>query len=533
MPAARPIIVFPFENRTAQQLDYNWVGESCALMLTELLASANVPTVNADDRRWLYRQMGFSDAAVLSQASAIQIAEAAASRYAALGSYEISGVRGQERILIRARLLDLDQGRWVGPEIQSGGPLSDLLQLQAAIAWEISSRSYPGVSVSMADFSKAVQQIPLPAYSAYVKARMVEDPATRMRLLTIALNEYARAKVGGPFVPALFEMGRLYFERREYAEALRWLRQVPSTAPVFEESLFYRGLCEYFAGDRAAAQATYQMLVERLPLADVYNNLAAIELENQLLGQALAHYSAAVARAPEDPDIRFNYGYGLWLAGDFENAVVQFRHVLRRRLADGEAHFLLGRSLQKLGRSDEAQGPLAQARHYLPRASDWEKVEKPPVAVRLKTTFNRAALFSLRRPGATIAVTRQMHRNETEGALNEAEALIAAGRDQQALDLLAKVLHAAPMSARAHFLAGGIHERQGNVAQAVSSFQAAIFWDSTFIPAYLRLARIYLTVGQRESARRLIEQVLRMDPGNAEAASLQKTLTGLLQTPKP
>lgn len=526
-------MVFPFENRTADQLDYNWVGESCALMLTDLLASANLPTVSADDRHWLYRQRGFPGAAVLARASAIQIAEATASRYAVVGSYEISGVRGRERILIRARLLNLEEGRWIGPEIQSGGPLDDLLQLQAAVAWEIASRGYPDVSVSATDFARAARQIPVSAYSAYVKARMVEDPAVRMRLLTTALNEYAKAKPDSPFAPALFELGRLSFERREYAQALRWLRQIPSTASFYEEVLFYRGLCEYFVGDRAAAQATYQKLVQQLPLADVYNNLAAIELENQLLGQALAHYSTAVALAPEDPDIRFNYGYGLWLAADFENAVVQFRHVLRRRLADGEAHFLLGQSLQKLGRSDEAHGPLSQARRYLPRASEWEKGEKPPVAVRLKTAFNRAALFSLRRPGVTIAVTRQTHGKETEGVLDEAEALIAAGQDQQALDLLAGALQTAPMNARAHFLAGRAHERQGNIAQAVSSFQAAIFWDSTFIPAHLRLARIYVTVGQRESARRLIEQVLRMDPGNSEAASLQKTLTGLQQTPKP
>jgi len=373
-------------------------------MLTDLWASLKLPTISADDRRWVSQQLGFPPTVVLTQASAIRIAEAAAARFLVLGSYEISGPPGQERIAVWARLLNVEEGRWIGPEIQAGGPLLDLLTLEGTIAGEIALRCSPRLPVSQADLVRRASRIPLAAFSAYVKARMVEDISTRKRLLMVALTDYAKAKSDGPFVPPMFELGRLHFERKEYADAALWFRQIPPDESFSVEALFYLGLCEYMTGNRPAARSIYERLAELLPTADVYNNLAVIELDTHSMSQALAHYSTAVAMAPEDADIRFNYGYALWQAGDQENAVVQFRQVIRRRPTDGEAHFLLARSLQKLGRTDEAQDSLQQARHYLPRAPEWEKADTPPIPLRLKTTFDRAASFSLRRPGFPITL---------------------------------------------------------------------------------------------------------------------------------
>jgi len=525
------MIVLPFENKTNNNAEYNWIGESFALMLSEVLMAAGARVIEPEVRRLIYEKLQFPETTVLTRASALRIAETAGARLLVIGSYEVSGAKGQERINALARVIDVEEGRVVGNQINIGAPLKELLELQASLGWEILFQHNQTVHVSRMELTRKATAIPLAAFAAYVKARMVNDPKTKVQLLTLALSEHKRSKSSSDFTAATFELGRVYFQVADYREAIKWLKQIKPDSPFHLEALFFLGLCYDHTGDLDGALSAYEQLSELLPVADVYNNLAALELKKSQLGQALTHFSKAVGLSAEDADLRFNYGYAFWLSNDFENAVIQLRQAVRRRSADGEAQYLLAKSLARLGRTEEAQGPLSQARRYLTKFSEWEKMEKLPVRVRLKTKFHRAVFSDVARSQPSLSLIPPAARDHVRALLTEAETLAASHREDEALQVLAQLLKIAPEEAEAHWLKGRIYERRGELRKAVDSLRAASFWNPQLISAHILLGRIYLSLGDTEQAKGCIAQALRLDPTNQEALEMQKKLESVGRKP--
>jgi FimV-like protein len=56
--------------------------------------------------------------------------------------------------------------------------------------------------------------------------------------------------------------------------------------------------------------------------------------------------------------------------------------------------------------------------------------------------------------------------------------------------------------------------QQGNVMAAIDLYKESIQTEPRYIPAYLDLARAYLTSGDFENARKILDGVLKIDPGN-------------------
>jgi tetratricopeptide (TPR) repeat protein len=382
--AADRVLVLPFENQSNPS--YNWLGEGLALMLSDLLSYAQIPAVSFEERRAAYARVGFSATTMLSRASAVRVAQETDAQWLVAGEYRVSGEKRQERVSLTARLINVEEGRTVGEEFTAAAPMSDWLELQGALAWEIllSRRAAPHLSrKELADRAGAVPQ---PAFEYYVKARLTEDPEVKLKLLNLALKEFNRAKPAEKYPQLLFELGRTYYQHRQFAEALTWLGQMPPGAPNDHEARFYMGLAYHETGDLNGAIAAFEKLLTLEPAAEVYNNLGAAELKAGKLPEALAHFSSAITLDEENADARFNYGYALWLDKDYENAIVQFRHVLRRR-SDAHAHYLLGKCWQKLGRDEEARAAMDQARKLLLPVAQWESLGRVPMLARFQTTL--------------------------------------------------------------------------------------------------------------------------------------------------
>jgi len=109
-------------------------------------------------------------------------------------------------------------------------------------------------------------------------------------------------------------------------------------------------------------------------------------------------------------------------------------------------------------------------------------------------------------------------------AVRQAEALLEAGREEEALGLVESVLRTAPDQADAHLLKARLYFRRGSWREAADAAQAAAFWNPRLISAHLLLARIYLAVGERERARLSVERALALDPNDAEARELAQEL---------
>ena len=76
---------------------------------------------------------------------------------------------------------------------------------------------------------------------------------------------------------------------------------------------------------------------------------------------------------PDKTSVREALGRALFRSQRYEDAVTEFTAVVDRAPTNDFALFCLGRSLQLLGRHDEARHPLALASNLRPERGDYRK----------------------------------------------------------------------------------------------------------------------------------------------------------------
>src|SRR6478736_806086 len=123
--ATDTIVAMPFEN-VSGRAEYNWVGESFAAALSDLLDKPGLVAIRPDERNVAYKQEGLPPTAILTRATMIKIAERAGANLVLMGTYRIAGEGRDSTITITARVVDIREGRLVGKEYNRGGPLVDL-----------------------------------------------------------------------------------------------------------------------------------------------------------------------------------------------------------------------------------------------------------------------------------------------------------------------------------------------------------------------------------------------------------------------
>jgi len=114
---------------------------------------------------------------------------------------------------------------------------------------------------------------------------------------------------------------------------------------------------------------------------------------------------------------------------------------------------------------------------------------------------------------AALLVAAPARADDTQDAAK----LLKAGKHQEALDRVNKVLAAKPRDPQARFLKGLIFTEQGNTREAVDVF-TKLTQDYPELPEpYNNLAVIYAAQGQYEKARAALEQSIRTHPSYATA----------------
>src|SRR5690242_16550365 len=140
--ATDTIVTMPFENLSGRA-EYNWVGESFAAALADLLDKPGLVGVHPDERNVAYKQEGLPPTAILTRATMIKIAERAGANLMIIGTYRIEGQGRDSSITVTARVIDIREGRLVGKEFNRGAPLLDLQKLQGELAYEILTQRNP------------------------------------------------------------------------------------------------------------------------------------------------------------------------------------------------------------------------------------------------------------------------------------------------------------------------------------------------------------------------------------------------------
>lgn len=520
------LLTLPFENISGRP-EYNWVGDSFAVLLADLLDVPGITVLTPEERNLAYERTGIKPGDILTRAAEIKLAEFAQANLALVGTYDIGGdKKGGATIAISARLIETREGRLVGNKtFNFSGPLTELQSMQGQLAWNILYERDPSLPYSREQLTRRARSVPQRAYESYVKGVQTSAPKLRENFLRRAIKEYNSEETVGHYAQAIYELGMLKYRQREFAEAARTLKELVKDDPRYAESRFFLGLAAYSQGNLNEAAEAFGALAETMPLVEVLNNAGVLFVVKGDAARGLPLLERAVAAGPQDTTLRFNYGYALWRSKRYEEAAAQLRVVTASNERDGEAQYLLAKSLAATGKAMEATQADQEARRYLGNYAKWEVApDKIPVLARLKFDFNRAAFYKLERGQSNLPSVPKPQARAAQQSLDRARQLIAAKNDSEAFNEVQQALAADPTLAEAHLLRGQIFQRRGDIEQALSAYSAATYWNPRLVAAHVALGQIYLARGDRLRAMTHSKQALEIDPQDRDAIALKRQI---------
>jgi tetratricopeptide (TPR) repeat protein/TolB-like protein len=521
--AADTILVMPFENRS-QMGEYNWIRDSFAILMSNMVDVPGIAIIGSEERNLAFDKLKLSPNDLLTRAAMIRVAETARANLALIGEFDIGGEKENTTIAINARLIETQEGRLVGNKVFNlSGPLSNLRQLQGQLAWNILNLRNSSLPYSRDQLAGGSSGVPPRAYESYIKAVQTKDLKLREGFLRRAIQEFGSEGGSGQYSQAISELGLCQYRQGKHADALKLFKQVGKDDPGYEESLFYLGLSAYRAGDNNEAVAALSKLAELVPMVDIFNNAGAVMLAKGDNANALQMLRRAVANAPNEPLYRFNYGYALWRNQNHSEAIEHLNFALKSNPRDGEALFLLAKSLAATGQQAEAAKTDNEAKRYLPNYAKWAVApDKIPFLARFKQEFNRAAFDRLERQQQAVANGPTAQQISQRQSLDRARQLILENNDAEAVNLIQRVLQIEATNAEAYFLRGIIYYRSKDAENAVKALRTAVSYDPRLIEAHIALGRLYLSRGERGLALAHSRQAVEIDPQNRDAIALKQ-----------
>lgn len=563
--ASDVVMVLSFEN-TSNRPEYNWVGESFANSVAELLNKPGLIVVSNDERELAYERLRLPQTVIPSRATAIKLAREAKATMIVIGTYSVTPPQddssdanvakadknkapAEAYVQVTARVIKVNEGRtlgevldgaWATRQFDFGGPLTTLQNIQGRIAYQILYQRDKALPFSQNQLVQEATKIPQRAFESYVKGvQLSERDPKRVNYLKNALRFYADANGGAIYPQAAFELGRFYMIDGKWKDATEYFTKLQKKDPHYTEAAFYAGLGYAKLGDLGHALASLVPLSSDMPLIGIYNNAGAVAVQAareekkeeeraRLLAQGTSFLARAAESAPDDQMVHFNYAYALFLAGKYEAVAEQLRPVISADPRDGQAYFLFAKALEKIGKTEAATAADDQARRYLQTyakwQTEWQKSQTTSaIALRMRDVLNRDDVSDLMRKKA-IASNADSG-STTQDLLAKARELYQAGRDDEALPELHRVVMIEPTNAEAYMLSGRINQRRGEQEAAIAALKTAIFWDPKLIDAHILLGRIFLERGDRGEATKYATSAMTIDSNNQEAIALQRQVT--------
>jgi tetratricopeptide (TPR) repeat protein len=339
-------LVLSFFNHS-KSANLDWVGESIAQSVRDALASEGVLVLEREERLEAYRRLSLRPGAELTHASVLKIGESLDASQVVYGFYEVLPVesgnpQSKGSLRITARVLDVKHTRQ-GAVYSEVGALEDLGSLSAHLGWQTLHWLRPKDAPNERQFMLARPAVRLDAVESYVRGLLSTSAEQRHRYFTQA------ARLDEHYSQPCFQLGKIFWEKKDYKVAAGWLARVARSDPHYLEAQFFLGLSRFANGDFKGAEESFQLVAAAIPLNEVYNDLGVVQAQRQDYAAAVASFRKALEGDDADPDYHFNLGAALWRAGQYAQAADSFRAVLVRNSSDTEATALLGRALKNEG----------------------------------------------------------------------------------------------------------------------------------------------------------------------------------------
>jgi tetratricopeptide (TPR) repeat protein len=568
-PATDLVLVLPFEN-TSGKPEFNWVGESFADSLSHLLKVPNLNVITNEQRKIGQQRLRVPLSTLPSLATSLKLARDSGASLLIAGRYNIvpAGADTAATINVTAKIIRVNEGRFMSEiidgrqvtrDISLNDALGNLQTMQGQIAYQILYQRDKALPFSQNQLIEAANKVPARAFEAYIKGLLTPSTAAESRenYFKNASRLYTEASPDGTYSEAEIELGHLYMGQRKFSEAVNSFEKVVSASQKcrdkakadnrpaqcsdesYAEASFYIGLTFWQQGNYESALATLRPLTDDLKLTTVYNALGAIAVqasraEKKNLGKAAALLTEgsellkkASDSAPDDANVRFNYAMALFHLGNFVEAATHLRSAIAANPRDGEAYYLLAKSLDSLKDAtaaditNQAQRFLTDNNRYAKLETEWQKSKTiGEIGLRVNQPARKdfvAVVFSRKPPTNNAPQV-----SESESLLAQARTHIKNGNDDEAMTTLRRVLASEPMSAESYLLLGKINLRRGDLDLAISQFKTSIFWDNRLIDAHISLGKIYVEKGDCLQAKNYVASAMEINGENQDALALQR-----------
>jgi len=561
-------LVLPFEN-TSGKPEFNWVGESFADSLSDLLRVPTLNVVSNEERKIIQQRLRIPLTTLPSLATSLKLARDSNATLLISGRYNIvpAGADTAATISVTSKIIRVQEGRFMhevidGRQVQRDITLNDALgnlqTMQGQIAYQILYQRDKALPYSQNQMIESANKVPARAFEAYIKGLLTTGSQdSRENYFKNAMRLFTDATPDGTYSEAALELGHLYLGQRKFSDAVNSFERVVSASQKcrekakadnrpaqcsdesYAEASFYIGLIFWQQGNYESALATLRPLTEDLKLTSVYNALGAIaiqasikEKKNQakaaaLLTEGTELLKRASESAPNDANVRFNYAFAQFQSGNLQEAATQLRSSIAANPRDGEAYYVLAKTLDALKDATaadintQAQRYLTSNNRYAKLETEWQKSKTiPDIALRVEQPPRKdfvAVVFS-RKPTTTAAAPV----SETDALLAQARVLVKNGSDDEAMITLRRVLTSEPMSAESHLLLGKINLRRGDIDQAISHFKTSIFWDNRLVDAHISLGKIYVEKRDCLQAKNYTASAAVISPENQDVLALQR-----------
>ena len=232
------IVVMPFTNK-ASTSESNWIGESFAETLSDLLGNKGINVLSNQERKFVQQELGIPNISVPSVATSVRVGIQAKASLIVVGEYQLLPEGGGKppSVVVNSRIIKVkggivsedfpDQRKF---DFNFSDALGNLQKVQGQLAWQIlyrihkyyyklSKDAFPWSENSL--IADAESKVPPRASEAFVKAISISasNLSAKENYLKNAIRIYADGKSGEVYTDAALELGHLYLSQGKRSDA--------------------------------------------------------------------------------------------------------------------------------------------------------------------------------------------------------------------------------------------------------------------------------------------------------------------------
>lgn len=492
-PGNRVVLILPFHN-DSKAPGLEWISEAFPEVMGQQMQSPSTFVIGRQDRLSAFDRAGVPVSAQLSRATLLRLAEQMDVDFIVFGNYNYDG----SIFTSRAQLLDMRRLHLL-PQVTEVGSLLQLINIQAATAWDLMHAIQPSFTATKQDFVAETKDVRLDALENYVRGVIDTTASEKIRHLKEAV------RLNPNYAVAELQLGKTYFDQRDYVSAITWFSKIPTTDKHATEANFFLGLSAFYAGDMDRASEAFRMVAARLPLTEVYNNLGVVD-SRRGKNTAVDYFQRAAQADPTDEDYHFNLAVSLARAKDNAGAIRQLKEALELKPGDEEARSYL-ESLSA------ATGNAARV---------------PPS--RIKRNYDEASFRQLAFAIESAEEEQMAHSDPKKHAamhVDQGKEQLRQGFYDEARNSFRKALALDPTNAEAHVGLANAQIALNDLAGARTELDSALRTQPN-PDAYVALGQLELKENKVDAANDAVAQALRLEPSNNAALQLKQQVTARL-----